>query len=606
MRRKEKRLLQVAGLLLAALLFFPNVGLWSLYRDRVSDNSPATVDTAPGGIPLIQRWSHVRKVAQVGLDGVRRLDWHDYEAMRRDAARSGNGEQGKAFPLAESDRVDQAYRENGFNIYVSDRISLNRSLPDIRHARCRQKLYAEKLPNTSVIIPLHNEGWSSLLRTVHSILNRSPPQLIAEVILVDDFSDKEHLKGALEDYMKRIPKVRILRTKKREGLIRTRLLGASAARGEVITFLDSHCEANVNWLPPLLDRIAQSRKTIVCPMIDVIDHDNFGYDTQAGDAMRGAFDWEMYYKRIPIPPEMQGQDPSEPFPSPVMAGGLFAVDRKWFWELGGYDTGLEIWGGEQYEISFKVWMCGGRMEDIPCSRVGHIYRKYVPYKVPGGISLAKNLKRVAEVWMDEYAEFVYQRRPEYRHLSAGDMTAQKDLRSHLSCKNFKWFMSEVAWDLPKHYPPVEPPAAAWGEIRNVGSGMCMEIKHFVSGSPIRLESCVKTRGEVSWSHGQVLTFGWREDIRVGDPMHTRKVCFDAVSHNSPVTLYDCHGMKGNQLWRYRKDKTLYHPVSNSCIDSSPSERRVFMNTCDPTSLSQQWLFERTNATVLERFNRGAD
>lgn len=35
-------------------------------------------------------------------------------------------------------------------------------------------------------------------------------------------------------------------------------------------------------------------------------------------------------------------------------------------------------------------------------------------------------------------------------------------------------------------------------------------------------------------------------------MHTRKVCFDAVSHNSPVTLYDCHGMKGNQLWRYRK------------------------------------------------------
>ncbi|KAM4547361.1 polypeptide N-acetylgalactosaminyltransferase 10-like [Fundulus diaphanus] len=605
MRRKEKRLLQVTGLLLAAALFFPNVGLWSLYRDRVLDSGLAgSADGQSRISALLQGFN--QKVVQVGVDGVRRVDWHDYETIRRDAARIGNGEQGKPFPLTETDRVDQAYRENGFNIYVSNRISLNRSLPDIRHENCKQTLYAEKLPNTSIIIPFHNEGWSSLLRTVHSVINRSPPELIAEIILVDDFSDKEHLKVALEDYLMRIPKVRILRTKKREGLIRTRLLGATAAKGEVITFLDSHCEANVNWLPPLLDRIAQNRKTIVCPMIDVIDHDHFGYDTQAGDAMRGAFDWEMYYKRIPIPPEMKRNDPTEPFESPVMAGGLFAVDRKWFWELGGYDTGLEIWGGEQYEISFKVWMCGGRMEDIPCSRVGHIYRKYVPYKIPGGISLAKNLKRVAEVWMDEYAEYVYQHRPEYRHLSAGDMTAQKELRSRLSCKNFRWFMSEVAWDLPRHYPPVEPPAAAWGEIRNVGSGMCMEIKHFVSGSPIRLESCVKSRGEVSWSHGQVLTFGWREDIRVGEPNHTRKVCFDAVSHNSPVTLYDCHGMKGNQLWRYRKDKSLYHPVSNSCIDSSTSERRVFMNTCDPTSLSQQWLFERTNATVLEHFNRGTD
>lgn len=96
-------------------------------------------------------------------------------------------------------------------------------------------------------------------------------------------------------------------------------------------------------------------------------------------------------------------------------------------------------------------MCGGEVEIVPCSRVGHIFRDDNPYSFPKDPvkTVERNLMRVAEVWLDEYKELFYGHRD---HLldqvpDAGDLTQQRELRQKLKCKSFKWYLENVFPDL---------------------------------------------------------------------------------------------------------------------------------------------------------------
>ncbi|CAG9563230.1 unnamed protein product [Danaus chrysippus] len=524
----------------------------------------------------------------------KKIDWHNYKQIEYEKKRTGIGEHGVPayLPIKDSEMEKDLYAVNGFNGALSDKIPLNRSLPDIRHPGCQNRLYIESLPTVSVVVPFHNEHWSTLLRTAYSVLNRSPTFLIKEVFLVDDASTKDFLKEQLDDYVsKHMPKVKIIRLKSRSGLIAARLAGAEKATADVLVFLDSHTEANVNWLPPLLEPIALNYKTVVCPFIDVVAFDTFAYRAQ-DEGARGAFDWELFYKRLPVLPADEENMP-EPFPSPVMAGGLFAISRVFFWELGGYDPGLDIWGGEQYELSFKLWQCGGKMLDAPCSRVGHIYRKFAPFPNPGhGDFVGKNYRRVAEVWMDEYAQYLYKRRPHYLKIDTGDISKQKALREKLQCKPFKWFMTQIAFDLTAKYPPVEPKPFAEGRIRPVTyPHLCVDAHHGNQMDKLHLKACTDAT-----SAEQNFVLSWHKDIK----SKTRNMCWDLPdsSPRSPILLYSCHLGGGNQLWRYHPEsRRLKHGTNDNCLDFEISTRSVFIKQCSDSE-TQEWIIDKVDNAML--------
>uniref|UniRef100_A0A0N5AB49 Polypeptide N-acetylgalactosaminyltransferase n=1 Tax=Syphacia muris TaxID=451379 RepID=A0A0N5AB49_9BILA len=532
-------------------------------------------------------------------------DWHMYDLMAKDSLREGLGEGGKPVKLnltgVEKTEQERLYKANGYNAFISDLIALDRSPKDIRHKMCKDIQYLEKLPSVSVIFPFHDEHNTTLLRSVKSIILRSPKELLKEIIMVDDNSTKPSLKEPLDEYLKKNNLdgvVKVIRTKKREGLIRARQIGAQYATAEIMIFLDAHSEANYNWLPPLIEPIALNYKTVVCPFIDVIDCDTYEYHSQ-DEGARGSFDWEFNYKRLPLT-EDDLKNPTRPFKSPVMAGGYFAISRKWFWELGGYDEGLDIWGGEQYELSFKVWQCHGNMVDAPCSRVGHIYRcKYVPFPNPGvGDFISRNYRRVAEVWMDEYAEHLYKSRPALRTTNPGDLTKQKAVRERLKCKSFDWFMKEVAFDQDKYYPAIEPNDTANGELRNMAAGKCVDTRNGQANDRFTLMECSKG----GFGNEQYLRLTFWHDVRPKN----RKLCFDVSSSvlKAPVVLYACHGMKGNQHFKYLYDTfQMYHPTSNQCLDCDSQTGEIFMNPCDEQKLSQRWNWTHVDKDLAAERNK---
>eukprot|EP01097_Dermamoeba_algensis_P008010 TRINITY_DN5184_c0_g5_i1.p1 TRINITY_DN5184_c0_g5~~TRINITY_DN5184_c0_g5_i1.p1 ORF type:complete len:495 (-),score=94.14 TRINITY_DN5184_c0_g5_i1:295-1779(-) len=323
-----------------------------------------------------------------------------------------------------------------------------RSVPDSRDARCRSLSYSSDLPTASVVFCFRNETDLLLGRSIHSVLDRTEPHLLKDIILVDDSNENSPHPSLLA-----LPKVKYFRNNRVEGLMRSRSLGAEKATGDVVVILDSHVEVGHDWLRPILQRIKDDPTTCVLPVIDYIDDESLVYSRT--DPVHTSFDIYLNFKWDSRPLRIGKVDPVTPFKTPGMPGGLLALNRQFFLKIGEYDPGMNIWGGENVEISLRLWMCGGSIVIVPCSRIGHVYRTHYkkyknnfPYDFLGdvGTVVRKNRLRTAMVWMEpEYRKhFLKAEGLEGKSLpDYGDISSRVQLKKDLQCKDFHWFYTNI-------------------------------------------------------------------------------------------------------------------------------------------------------------------
>ncbi|XP_021334717.1 polypeptide N-acetylgalactosaminyltransferase 3 [Danio rerio] len=512
---------------------------------------------------------------------------------------SAPGASGKAFHTDNLSSSEQKEKERGeekhcFNLYASDRISLSRDLgPDTRPPECIEQTFRRcpPLPTTSVIIVFHNEAWSTLLRTVYSVLHTSPALFLKEIILVDDASVDEHLKDKLDEFLKQLHIVRVVRQHERKGLITARLLGASVATGDTLTFLDAHCECFHGWLEPLLARIAENSSAVVSPDITTIDLNTFEFMKPSPYGQhhnRGNFDWGLSFgwETLPDHERRRRKDETYPIKTPTFAGGLFSISRDYFYHIGSYDEEMEIWGGENIEMSFRVWQCGGQLEIIPCSVVGHVFRTKSPHTFPKGTQvIARNQVRLAEVWMDDYKEIFYRRNQQAAQIakehSFGDVSRRVDLRERLQCKSFSWYLKNV-------YPEVFMPdlnPLQFGAIRNMGKEACLDVgESNEGGKPLIMYPCHGMGGN------QYFEYSTHHEIRHNIQ---KELCLDGTD-GAMVRLEECQYKGHNtitspqQKWELREDQLFYNKASKQCLSARPENPSLV--PCNPDDKYQLWLF----------------
>jgi GT2 family glycosyltransferase len=209
----------------------------------------------------------------------------------------------------------------------------------------------------SVVMPVYNEG-ERLYQTLQALRNTT--EVSYEVIVVNDASTDSGC-----DFLRAQPSpfenVVLLEAERRNGVARSRNLGAERARGPVLVFMDAHCFPRPGWLAKLLAELHKPDTGIVAPQISSLESP---CATTFGLKLR---DRHFNVEWLPC----RGD---QPYPVPLAGGGCMVMRREFFEGVGRFDT-MRSFGVEDIELCLRCWLFGYAVTMVPDAKVAHLFKK---------------------------------------------------------------------------------------------------------------------------------------------------------------------------------------------------------------------------------------
>lgn len=406
---------------------------------------------------------------------------------------------------------------------------------------------------------------------MESILRFTPDDLYNEIVLLDDGSGDEKVQKHAARYLadSKFKKVKAFRSDSSDGPSLSRFKASKIATGTILVFLSSDTIVTRGWIQPLIHHVQKNRQSIVVPHVDSVLSGFRYFKTPENMINVFSLSFTTLFYELPTAAEV--------LDTPVMTGAAFAVGKQYLDSIGSFDDGLGKGGGENLELSLRIWMCGGSIQINTCSRVA--VRNALAAKP---VESPQNFQRIAELWLGDQKRFAFGQRNHGYDPNEPAKYSLKLRRQYLQktvqCRTFSEYLERVA-------PMIKTPPVGsryFGQIRSK-TGYCV-VPELLNHGRMKMEHCKPHIYDP-------LTFFDFDNM--GRISRTGK-CIE-MKGDGEVRFNTCEDRKADQMWEYGKEGWLESASQkNRCLahyyDQVGEYSYLKVQNCVPNERSMLWTF----------------